>query len=153
MALNSFIGSKLSVSASTPSAITEAGFEALTYTAVGQLMMLPEFGDQTNMIEVPQLSLGRVQRIVGMADGGSATITIAYDASDAGQNILRTGAGTNTVHSFKIEDGHAATNTSEWYLTAIIASLRYAARDGTSAYAFNLEIYPQSDITGPFSSA
>ena len=153
MALQSFIGSQLHVSNGVPAANakTEAGYEGLTYTQVGQLMMLPELGDTRNQIEVPQLALGRVQRINGMADGGSAVIQIAYDGADAGQTILRTAAGTNSAVTFRIDDGHALT-TSRWFIEAVIASLRYATRDGSSAYSFNLEIYPQTDLLGPYDS-
>ena len=148
MALQSFIGGSVSVVAAEPSALTEAGFEALTFVKVGQLMMTSELGDTINMIEVPQLELGRVQRIVGSRDGGTATITVAYDASDNGQTILRNGSGSNTVHSFLFQDGHSA--TSAWYLTAILAELRYGAREGGTAYQFTQTFYPQSDLLGPF---
>lgn len=152
MALNSFIGSVVSVAASAPSALTEAGFEAVSgFQAIGQLQMTSELGDTINMIEVPVLAESRVQRIVGNRDGGSVTLTISYDATDAGQAILRTGAGTNTVHTFRFDDGHALT-TSRWFMTAILADLRYAQRDGTTAYQFTQMIYPQSDLMGPYDS-
>ena len=155
MTLQSYIGSSLYVVKATPTALTETALEALFAAGaspapakVGQLMMLPELGDTINTIEVPQLELGRVQRIVGQRDGGTALITVAYDAADGGQTILRDGAGSNDVHTFKIQDGHAT--TSAWYFTAILASLRYAAREGTNAYQFTMEVYPQSDLLGPY---
>ena len=152
MALNSFIGTTVSIAASEPSALTETGFEAVSgFQEIGQLQMVSETGDTINMIEVPVLKDRRVQRIVGGRDGSTVQLTISYDSSDAGQVILRAGAGTNTVHTLRFDDGFALT-TSRWFMTCILADLRYAQRDMTTAYQFTQTLYPQSDIIGPFDS-
>ena len=154
MALNSFIGSQVLITATAVTAYTETAFEAISASAwkeIGQLKSVGEIGDAVQMIEVPLLAKGRVNRIVGGVDGGSVDLMIAYDKDDEGQAIIRSGKGTNSVHILQIRDGHAK-DTSRWYLPIVIADVRYAARDNATDYSFTTTVYPQTDLLGPYDS-
>lgn len=65
-----------------------ATFEADTYTAVGSIEELGEFGDQFNAVTFTSLGDGRVRKLKGTKDAGDMTLVVAFDAGDAGQTAL-----------------------------------------------------------------
>lgn len=151
MALNSFIGSNVLISASVPSTLNEAGFEGLTYTEIGQLQNTSDIGDEINLIPVPLLKQGRDTDIIGGRKGLVVEAMIAYDSGDAGQTLLRTNNGSQTVHTLAIYDGHAPT-TSRWFATCLIAGYVQTGRDNNNAFTYKLRLAMQSDLYGPYDS-
>jgi hypothetical protein len=101
---NTNAGSKLYVCA-TPQAtdLDASGFAGLTWVLVGGVGNVGETGDNTNILNYDTWDDAVVQKAKGLTDAGSPEIEVARDPSDAGQNILRTAAGTNFYYAFKIE--------------------------------------------------
>ena len=151
MALNTFIGSTVLISASTPSTLNEAGFEGLTYTEIGQLMETTDIGDEINLIPVPLLKEGRDHDLIGGRKGLTVDLTIAYDKDDAGQNLLKANSGSQTLHTLALYDGHAST-TSRWFVTCLLADNIQMGRNNTSAFTIRQKIAPQSNLYGPYDS-
>lgn len=103
-------GTLLGVSADSPATFDAAGYAALTYTAVGEVVDLPEYGPNVQVVESNPLATGITEKFKGFANYGSQSMGLEYDAADAGQTILRTavvGATQNTQHSVRItyQDG------------------------------------------------
>lgn len=101
---NTNAGSKLYVCA-TPQAtdLNQTAYEALTWVLVGGVGSVGETGDNTNVLSYDTWDDAVVQKAKGLTDAGSPEIEVARDPSDAGQDILRTAAGTNFYYAFKIE--------------------------------------------------
>jgi len=99
-------GTKLSVVAEDPSTFDDVGYEALTFVAVGEVIDLPEYGPNVQVVESNPLATGITEKFKGFINFGSQSMGLEFDAEDAGQIILAAGvegATKNTQHSFKIE--------------------------------------------------
>ena len=151
MADTSFIGSTLSVqkpsSGNLPATLNEAGWEAGTYTEVGNIQDMGEFGDTHTPIEYNILKEGRVKRLPGAVDGGQVSISIVYDSNDGGQTIIKDANGTDGLHYFKVKDSDAET----YYFAGTIADRRWAARNNSSVKMLTFTIYVTTTIYGPYS--
>lgn len=97
-------GVKISVA---PAAVTTpanaAAYSALTYTEIGLVESLGEFGDQSAAVNFTALSDGRVRKGKGARDAGDLTITVGHDPDDVGQQALIAAEGTNLRYPFKVQ--------------------------------------------------
>lgn len=82
-------GSKLAISAGTPSAITVTAAKALTYTNVGGVESIGGFGASTEVVTFTPLD-GPVEKYKGPTNYGQLSPTIKVDDSDAGQALIQT---------------------------------------------------------------
>lgn len=82
------IGTTLYASAALPAIATEAGYEALTWTAVGEVTEIPEYGGSAEVISHTPLATGVTQKYHGPVNFGSLQIPLAFNSNDAGQAIL-----------------------------------------------------------------
>lgn len=98
------LGTKLLISAGKPATEDQAGYDLLTFTQIGGVVSVPQRGDTVTDIAEPTLSDGRVEHFNGQKDGGVLQIPIKFIEADAGQAILESGAGTNTVHTLQEVD-------------------------------------------------
>ena len=100
-------GTKLSVAAEDPANFTEAGYEAMTtFVEVGEVIDLPEYGPNVQVVESNPLATGVTEKYKGFINYGSQSMGLEFDAEDAGQIILAAGvegATKNTQHAVKIE--------------------------------------------------
>lgn len=121
MTVQTTTGMTVSVSAAEPATYDQAGFEALTFTAIGEVTNVGEYGGSANEVEHTPLSTGETQVYKGVINNGSPSFDYAHDSSDAGQTILQDGFnGTNkfVLHSFKIEYSDGTID----YLTSYVFS-------------------------------
>ena len=84
----SSIGTTLAVSAALPSAETAMGYAALTFSTIGEVSELPEFGPEQALVTFTPLATGVVEKRGGSVDFGEVTLTIGLTESDAGQLVL-----------------------------------------------------------------
>jgi hypothetical protein len=100
-------GTKLSVAAEDPATFNEAGYEAMTtFIEVGEVIDLPEYGPNVQVVESNPLATGVTEKFKGFINYGSQSMGLEFDAEDAGQIILAAGvegAEKNTQHAVKIE--------------------------------------------------
>jgi len=127
---NTNAGSKLYVCATAqPDALDESEFEALTWVLVGGVGSIGETGDNTNVLSYDTWDDEVVQKAKGMTNAGDPEIEVARDPDDAGQDILRTAAGTNFYYAFKIEgtdqpDNNAGAQPTIRYNRGLVAGPR-----------------------------
>lgn len=106
MATQPTTGIVFSVSAATPATDDQAGYEALTFTEVGELLTIPAFGADTQVITYEPLKDGITKKDKGFINYGSQALVAVMDTEDAGQIIMISAAeGANKLveHSFKLE--------------------------------------------------
>lgn len=99
----SFIGGTLGVVVGVPATEDASGFGALTYVTVGDVTVGPETGDESEDLSVTTLA-GRTKHANGAKDGGSRNIAYIYNASDAGQIIIRANNNGAAQVSCKLTD-------------------------------------------------
>lgn len=78
-------------------------FEADTYTEVGSIEDLGEFGDAFNAVTFTSLGDGRVRKLKGTKDAGDMTIVVAMDTSDTGQDALVAAAEDDQSDGYNIK--------------------------------------------------
>lgn len=105
MTIETAAGATLAISAATPATEDSAGYGALTFTNVGEIETVPEFGGTSQIITFAALDDVRTRKLKGTFDGGDISVSVGQDPNDAGQNIARTAAEAtnNQVHSFRVE--------------------------------------------------
>lgn len=127
MALITYIGALIAVSAGVPATVDAAGFAARTFTTVGKITEWGETGDQSEDVTETTLA-GRTYHANGALDGGSIPFTFLIDGPDAGQTILRTANNTNDEVSVRITDPDGQII----YYHGKVANLRDRARNAST---------------------
>lgn len=101
-------GSALAISIATPATNDATGFNALTFTDVGQVEKIGAFGASFAKVEFQPLK-GAKQKFKGSADYGALQPSYAIDSLDAGQTLMQTSADDETqkLYSFRVtlQDG------------------------------------------------
>ena len=101
------VGTIVSVSAAQPATEDQAGYEALSWTAIGEVTSIGEAGGTAQVQTFTPVGSGIVNKRKGSIDYGTQSLQISKDAADAGQVLLLAGfdgAARDTVHSFKIAE-------------------------------------------------
>ena len=90
-AVDSHAGVILSVSTTdSVTTLDQSGFEALSYTDVGAVGLIGEYGLVTGTLAYGVFGSDEEVKIKGISDAGNPEIECARDDSDAGQQILNT---------------------------------------------------------------
>ncbi len=110
MAVQTSTGVLFAIAAASPATIDAAGFQALSYTNVAEVVDVPEIGADVSVVTHQPLATGIVEKFKGFENFGSFALGFADDITDAGQLLLEsgaTGANKNTQHSARItlQDG------------------------------------------------
>jgi len=101
--INTATGSKIFIGPNVPtSADTVAEFSALTYTEIGLVETLGEFGDESSAVNFASLSDGRQRKAKGIRDAGAIAITVGDDPTDPGQLAMIAAEATPLKYAFKV---------------------------------------------------
>lgn len=141
--MGSYIGSTLSASAATPATEDQAGYEALDWTEIGNLLSFGNLGATSNGITVEPVKTGVAKTYNGVKNLGEIPVALEFDSSDAGMTLLEAGNNTNTVHSFKISDADGR----DQFFQGVIANLQDNERNGQNHRGKTFVIRGHSDIT------
>jgi hypothetical protein len=140
MALNaqSSAGTTISLSAALPATYDATGFAALTFTALGEVTNIGEFGKVYTLITHNPLATRKTEKLKGSYNNGSATLALAIDKDDAGQILANTAKDSDAAHSVKVvyQDG------SIDYFTALVMSFttNIAGVDDILSGSINIEL-------------
>lgn len=114
MATNSYTaaGAKLYVSSSAPATYDQSGYEALTWTEVGDVTDFGDFGKTFNLVTFMPIADRKTYKRKGSYNEGALTLQMARAAHiDAGQAIILAGANSDDSYSFKIAHNNVLTTT------------------------------------------
>lgn len=131
-------GTTLSICASAPATYNAVGFAALTWTEIGEVSDLGEFGRQYNLVTFNTLGNRRTVKRKGSYNDGTIAAQMARAPSDAGQTILTAAVDSDASYSLKIvlQDG------TIFYTTAQVMSYttNVGNVDQITSATVNLEI-------------
>ena len=96
-------GTKLFISASAPATYNSTGFAALTFTEIGEVSEMGEFGRQYNLVTFNTLGDRRTVKRKGSYNDGTIACQMARVPDDAGQTILTTAVNSDSSYSIKIK--------------------------------------------------
>ncbi len=103
MSFETVAGSTLAVSVAAPATYDAAGYGALTFTAVGEITDLGQgLGRAYNTVTHSPISSRQVIEKKASYKLGSIDYVMAWDQSDAGQDLCRTAADNDSILSIKI---------------------------------------------------
>lgn len=139
----SYVGSTLSVVASTPAAEDQSGYEALSYTEVGKVISIGEIGDTSEDINFDLLKPGRRSHVNGVKDLGEISVVIELDNTDAGLTIIQAANNSNTTHSFVVTDSDG----EDVYFQGLVANLRDSERTANTYKGASFVIRGQTGVT------
>jgi len=100
-------GTTISVVDSNPATYDQAGFEGLTYSLIGEVTDLGEFGREYSAVTHNPLGDRRTVKRKGSYNDGTVAMTVARVPGDAGQTLLTTGLDSDDNYSFEVvlQDG------------------------------------------------
>ena len=139
----SYIGTTLSIVAGVPATEDQTGYEALSYTAVGNVVSIGELGDQSEDIAFDLLQPGRRSHVSGVKDLGEIPVTIEYNSADPGLAIIDTANNTNVTHSFVVTDSDG----DSYYFQGLVANVRELERTANQYKGFTMVIRGQTGVT------
>ena len=131
MPIQGSLGATYSISAAEPATYDDTGFAALTFTEVGEVATLGDFGPTFEDVTFVPLKTGVTQHRKGGADYGELSMSVAYDEADAGQVLIKSGvdgANRDVVYSHKIE----LAGGEIFYFTGQFFSAPYSVADASS---------------------
>lgn len=103
MTVRTSAGTTLGVSASSPATFNEAGYEALTFTPVGEITDLGEFGREYALVTHNPLGSRGTVKFKGSFNEGQISLQLGLDTEDAGQVLLKAAAKSDNNYSFAVE--------------------------------------------------
>lgn len=101
-------GTTIAISAGNPASFNQAGFEALSFTDIGEVTSVDgDVGRVYNLVTHNPLATRATQKYKGSYNSGSLTLPIAIDRADAGQIIVQAALVSDNDYSFKLtlQDG------------------------------------------------
>jgi len=131
-------GTKLYMSASLPATYNQAGFAALSFTEVGEISDLGEFGRQYNLVTFNPLGDRRTVKRKGSYNDGTIAAQMARVPTDAGQIIVTAAVNSDLSRSIKI----VLQNGTIFYTTVQVMSYttNVGSVDQITSATVNMEI-------------
>ena len=139
-------GTILSVFAGDPATFDAAGYADLTFVVVGEVIDLPEYGPNVQVVESNPLATGITEKYKGFINFGSQSMGLEFDAEDAGQLVLAAGvegSSKNQQHSVKIEYQDGSID----YYSARIFSYTKAPGSANSMVGSTVQVEINTPIT------
>lgn len=137
-------GTTLGISAGNPATFNEAGFEALTYTTIGEVTSIDgDIGRVYNLVTHNPLATRHTGKYKGSYNSGSVTIPLAIDPDDAGQTLALTARDSDADYSFVIEEQDGSFR----YFRGKVMSfpVNYGGVDAITAGTITIEITADDD--------
>lgn len=146
MAVRTSAGSTIKLSASTPATFDASGYNALTYTTVGEANDLGEFGREFALVTHMPVATRGTQKYKGSWNEGSLTIQLGLDTDDTGQILAKAAALSDNAYSFCV----TTQNLDKYYFQARVMSFKVnvGGVDTITAATMVVEITPSSTGVG-----
>ena len=102
MAVMTSAGSTLSIATGSPTTYDGAGFAALTYVVVGEVVDIGELGKEYAVVNHNPVGTRYTKKFKGSYNNGSLQIQMARDTSNTGQTAMLAALQSDADYSFKI---------------------------------------------------
>lgn len=139
-------GTTIAVSASAPATFDSSGYSALSYTSIGEVSDLGEFGREYNEVTFNPIGNRGTRKYKGSFNEGTLTLQVGLDTDDAGQDLLYTASGSDSAYAFKV----TAQNGDVYYFQAKVMSFKrsFGGVDQVTSATINLSITTSSTGVG-----
>lgn len=146
MTVRTSAGTTLKVSASAPATFDAAGYGGLTYTAVGEITDLGEFGREFALVTHNPVATRGTQKFKGSFNEGTMNLSLGLDTDDAGQILMKAASLADTSYSFEV----TTQNGDTYYFQAMVMSFKVGVGsvDSITTATCTLEITTSSAGVG-----
>jgi hypothetical protein len=120
MTVHTSAGSSIAISAATPGTFNQAGYAALSWTAIGEVTDLGEFGRDYALVTHNPIATRGTQKRKGSFNEGTMDLKVGLDVDDAGQILALAASTSDNDYSFRVtlQDG------SVYYFRAQVMSFK-----------------------------
>jgi hypothetical protein len=116
MGINTAAGTTLYIGTTATDPLTD------TFTVVGQVSNIPEFGRIYNEVKFNPLSTRGTLKVKGSYDDGSLPVELAKDSADPGQVLLLAASNTDFDYNFKVVANDAIPATVNAAISITVAN-------------------------------
>ncbi|ABA81380.1 hypothetical protein GQF56_15515 [Rhodobacter sphaeroides] len=138
------IGTLIYASTALPAAATETAYGGLTWTAVGEVTEVPEYGGSAEVVNHTPLATGITQKYHGAVNYGSMQIPLAFNSTDAGQAILEAARKNRNRIAFKIAfpkiDPLSTEGAADYFQGKVFGFTKSAPANGVVSGSVTVEI-------------
>lgn len=120
MTVRTSAGTTLKISANAPATFNVAGYSALTYTSVGEITDLGEFGREFTLVTHNPVGSRGTQKFKGSFNEGTMNLSLGLDTDDAGQVLMKAASLADTAYSFEV----TTQNGDTYYFQAMVMSFK-----------------------------
>lgn len=144
MAVRTSAGSTFKLSAGIPATFDGTGYAALTYTTVGEITDLGEFGREYSLVTHNPVGNRSTQKFKGSFNDGSMTLQLGLDNSDAGQSLAQAAVLSDNNYSCLVttQDG------TKYYFLGQVMSFKIGVGDVNKITAATIMIELTTSNTG-----
>lgn len=149
MSISGASGAKFFIATTTAAPANLAAYQALTWTEVGEVEDLGEFGDESESITFTALSDSRTRKLKGPRDAGTMAIVVGDDMTDDGQIAMEAAEASPLDHNFKVLLNDALTlagDPSEHYFRGKVMSKRRNVGNASNVVRRNFSVGVNSEI-------
>lgn len=125
MAVRTSAGTTLKISAGVPATFNTAGYAALTYTAIGEITDLGEFGREYSLVTHNPVGNRSTQKFKGSFNEGTMTLQLGLDTDDAGQILAKAAVASDNNYAFEV----VTQNGDKYYFQAQVMSFKLGVGD------------------------
>jgi hypothetical protein len=138
MTVRSSAGSTIGISSSAPATFNVAGYDALTYTTIGEVTDLGEFGRVYNLIKHNPLGNRGTVKLKGSYDEGQINMQLGLDTDDAGQILAKAASLSDADYYFVV----TTQNGDKYYFPSKVMSFKVnvGSVDSVTAASIMLEL-------------
>lgn len=146
MTVYSSAGASIKISAGAPATYDATGYNALTFTTVGEVVDLGEFGREYNLITHNPIATRGTQKLKGSFNEGSISLQLGLDTDDAGQVLLKAAVASDSNYSFLV----TTQNGDKYYFQAKAMSFKtgVGSVDSVTSATVSLELTTSSAGVG-----
>ena len=120
MTVHTSAGTTLKISANAPATFNVAGYSVLTYTAVGEITDLGEFGREFTLVTHNPVGSRGTQKFKGSFNEGTMNLSLGLDTDDAGQVLMKAASLSDGPYSFEV----TTQNGDTYYFQAMVMSFK-----------------------------
>lgn len=127
---------------------TSSDFQGQSWTEIGWLETIGQFGDESTEITFEAIGESRVQKLKGTRNAGNMELVCGIDNSDPGQLALRAAEQTPFDYAFKVEfnDAPPGGTPSERYFIAKVMTARETLDGANNVVRLNATLAINSNI-------
>lgn len=144
MTIQSAAGASIGISAAAPATYNVAGYEALTYSTIGEVTDLGEFGREYNLITHNPIDTRATKKLKGSYNEGQISLTVALDTADTGQNLAKTASASDADYSLVI----TMQNGAKYYFPAKVMSFKIGVGSVDNVVSATISLEITSSSTG-----